>query len=178
MSGADMAMHALACHPASRSPAVRSVQAGLSCEGGDAVTLNYIITGDVGRIGVPHSRAPRRADGLWRRTCCECFVMAGDGAYLEFNFSPSGEWAAYAFRGYREPAPLPPDSDPRIAVVASDGKLTLEATIAAGVLPRRPWRIGLSAVVEDGAGVVTYWALRHAPGKPDFHHETAFALAL
>jgi hypothetical protein len=30
-------------------------------------------------------------------------MMAGEGPeYREFNFSPSGEWALYDFRGYRD----------------------------------------------------------------------------
>jgi hypothetical protein len=38
--------------------------------------------------------------------------------------------------------------------------------------------MGLSAVVKEASGALTYWALRHAPGKPDFHHSEAFALEL
>jgi hypothetical protein len=32
--------------------------------------------------------------------------------------------------------------------------------------------------VEDRSGSLSYWALRHAAGKPDFHHPDAFALEL
>jgi len=38
--------------------------------------------------------------------------------------------------------------------------------------------IAVSAVVEDQDGLLSYWALRHPPGKPDFHHADAFALVL
>lgn len=41
-----------------------------------------------------------------------------------------------------------------------------------------PWRLGLSAVIEETSGAKSYWALAHAPGKPDFHHPDAFALDL
>ena len=34
------------------------------------------------------------------------------------------------------------------------------------------------AVIEENDGRLSYWALRHAPGKPDFHHPEAFALEL
>ena len=37
---------------------------------------------------------------------------------------------------------------------------------------------GLSAVIEDPNGVLSYWALRHPPGKPDFHHPDTFALEI
>jgi hypothetical protein len=31
-------------------------------------------------------------------------------------------------------------------------------------------------VVEDEHGALSYWALKHAPGKPDFHHPDSLAL--
>jgi hypothetical protein len=33
-------------------------------------------------------------------------------------------------------------------------------------------------VVEDQSGKLSYWAVRHPPGKPDFHHPDCFALDL
>ena len=41
-----------------------------------------------------------------------------------------------------------------------------------------PWRIGLSAVIEERHGRKSYWALAHPPGKPDFHHDDCFAIEL
>ena len=39
-------------------------------------------------------------------------------------------------------------------------------------------RIGLSAVIEDTAGSLSYWALHHPRSKPDFHHRGGFILRL
>lgn len=39
-------------------------------------------------------------------------------------------------------------------------------------------QIALSAVIEEKDGTKSYWALRHPPGKPDFHHPDCFALTL
>jgi hypothetical protein len=40
---------------------------------------------------------------LWRRSCFEAFIGHGGGPdYWEYNFSPSGAWAAYHFSAYRE----------------------------------------------------------------------------
>ena len=39
-------------------------------------------------------------------------------------------------------------------------------------------KLGLSAVIEGADGGLSYWALRHPPGKPDFHHPEAFVLEL
>ena len=106
--------------------------------------------------------------------------MAEDGpGYREFNFSPSGEWAVYAFRGYREGGELDVEPAPGIAVQRKGDRLELYAQIRADILPPgRPLRLALSAVVEDADGTLSYWALRHLPGKPDFHHTDAFALQL
>jgi hypothetical protein len=45
-------------------------------------------------------------------------------------------------------------------------------------LPQNAARIGLSAVIEEQDGTISYWALRHAAGKPDFHHPDGFAMEL
>ena len=106
--------------------------------------------------------------------------MAGEGPeYREFNFSPSGEWAAYDFQSYRNGGVLENALSPGIVVRKATDKLELAAKISQGHLPHdRPLRLGLSAVVEDADGILSYWALRHPPGKPDFHHADAFDLQL
>ena len=106
--------------------------------------------------------------------------MAGEGPeYREFNFSPSGEWAVYDFRGYRNGGVLEHKLAPGIVVHKTMDRLELAAEIGQVLLPHgRPLRLGLSAIVEDAGGILSYWALRHPPGKPDFHHTDAFALQL
>ena len=106
--------------------------------------------------------------------------MPGEGpAYREFNFSPSGEWAVYDFRSYRNGGVLENERAPGTVVHSNTDRLELGAEIGRGLLPHgRPLKLGLSAIVEDAAGTLSYWALRHPPGKPDFHHTDAFALQL
>ena len=52
------------------------------------------------------------ADYLWEQTCLECFISSGnletDSSYIEINASPSGQYALYHFKSYRNPARLPP----------------------------------------------------------------------
>jgi hypothetical protein len=66
-----------------------------------------------------------------------------------------------------------------IKVRSSSDSYTLQASLDLDRfmgLPRdRSWRLGLSAVIEDANGGMSYWALTHPPGKPDFHHADAFA---
>jgi len=169
-------VHPLVCHPQSRPGAVRSVKAGVE-RGEGGVLLKFILQGDLEALRIPSPRPPRIAPRLWEHTCCEVFV-ARDGrpAYHEFNLSPSGEWAAHAFERYREGAMLSDAAlDPRIAVRRDAGRLELDALIRC---EGERLLIGLAAVVEAADGSLSYWALRHPPGKPDFHHRDAFALAL
>ncbi len=135
----------------------------------------YRIEGEIARLRIPPTRPPQRAERLWQHTCCELFACGPDAAASrEFNFSPSGEWAAYDFRGYREGA-RPLDSPAEIRLKRAAGRLELAASIAFGA---NKARLGLCAVLEEEGGALSYWALRHAPGKPDFHHPAAFALEL
>jgi hypothetical protein len=70
-------------------------------------------------------------------------------------------------------------SAPVIEVEASPEVFTLQASLQLDQLshlPRdAPWRLGLSALIEDKNGRKSYWALAHPPGKPDFHHGDCFA---
>lgn len=167
---------ALVPHPATPSAAARSIT--VQCKRGrDGLALRYVLDADVARVRIPAPRGAARADGLWRHTCFELFVApAGSSAYREFNFSPSGEWAAYAFARYREGGMPLECQGPRIVVRCARDALELDAAVAS--LPEGPLQVGLCAVVEEEGGALSYWALRHSPGKPDFHHAAAFALEL
>ncbi len=146
--------------------------------------MRFRLDGDMSRIRVPSPSAPRIATRLWEHTCFEAFVAIDDRpAYHEFNFAPSGEWAAYAFRGYRDGGSLADEAlAPSITLRTTDRRLELDALIrldrVSGAHPCAPLRIGLSAVIEANDGALSYWALRHPAGKPDFHHAEAFALRL
>jgi len=176
----------LACHPETPTEAVRGISARVSRAAEGSLAVTYVVEGELDRLRVPSPRAPRIAGRLWEHTCCEIFVACkGLPGYHEFNLSPSGEWAEYAFDGYRIPrvgesaaaAPAP-----QVAVRGAPGRLELDAVIRLDRLsaqhPGAELSLGLSAVIEDSDGALSYWALRHPPGKPDFHHPEAFVLDL
>ena len=137
------------------------------------LALRYRIEGDLDRLRIPPPRVPAPGERLWQHLCCEVFVArAAASAYREFNFSPSGEWAAYAFERYREGGPLGVP-DPGIAVHTDAAGLELSATIA---VEQALLRVALCAVIEERDGTLSYWALRHPSSRPDFHHPDGFAL--
>jgi hypothetical protein len=132
----------------------------------------------VSRFVIPDAAQQSRAGGLWQTTCFEAFLREqSEEAYREWNFAPSGQWAAYNFSGYRQGMT---DADvgrpPYIRMEDNLTWWTLGATIA--VESGKFWTLGLSAVLEEKDGIKSYWALAHAPGKPDFHAADCFAAKL
>lgn len=118
-----------------------------------------------------------RADGLWRTTCFEAFAGLSDGRYAEFNASPSKEWAAYGFDGYREGMRNLGGSVEVFAVERDEQSLTISAWLNWSEWPG-VHRVGVSAVIEEIDGNISYWALAHPSDKPDFHHPDSFVLEL
>lgn len=161
-------------------PAVTRIDGYVELAKDGSLRLIYTLTGNLAALRIPTAGHDRSTDGLWRHTCFEVFIMAGSGpAYREFNFSPSGDWANYSFRSYRESTAPGASSKPNITIKIDAHQLRLLVTLTPACLPTNDTlRAGISAVVEDADGGLSYWALRHPPGKPDFHHTDAFALTL
>jgi len=147
---------------------------------GPVATTNiwFGVSAPASRFVLPEA-AEGRADGLWKMTCFEAFLRAeGEEAYREWNFAPSGQWAAYDFAACRQGmANAEVGAPPYIRMEDNFTWWALGATIA--VPGDCKWRLGLSAVLEEADGTKSYWALAHPPGdKPDFHHADCFAAQL
>lgn len=165
-------------HPDTPCAAVRTIEVGVA-RGPDGLALHYTLTGTIAALRIPSAVAPRRADRLWEHTCFEAFVRTDDTDYREFNVSPSGEWAAYGFDRYRERSGWMCPVDLRADVERADDRLQLVVLLPAAALPADArGALALSAVIESADGSISYWALRHPAGRPDFHHLDGFALLL
>lgn len=171
-------------HPYTPGEWVWSISAEVELEAPATLVCRYSLHGEVNRLRVPAARTGRRAEGLWRHTCFEVFAAADPaGGYYEFNFSPALEWAAYRFSEYREGmAPASLTRAPGLQARKTSDRLELTAHVyldGLAELSSPPMlRLGLTAVVEDDGGSLSYWALRHAAGNPDFHDPDSFALEL
>lgn len=147
--------------------------------------LSWCVTGEIGGLVVPPPGRRQRRNDLWRSTCFEAFVApieAGGyrgGPYAEVNVSPSGAWAVYAFDGYRRGCrDLAQAAARYVEANASAAQLEVHAVMTGVPLlsgEATQIALGLSAVIEDIDGDLSYWALAHGPGAPDFHHASAFA---
>ena len=195
--------------------AVDAILCGIAVDCDGKAALNYIVSADPAALKLAPACVPEWRDELWHTTCFELFVRCGDElSYREYNFAPSGAWAAYHFDDYRSRmAPLdtaPPciltsnkqQFDASMAVELArqgiesamiEAMLAMECDDAPGPASQfamsvqldgldahraSPLRIALSAVIEEIDGTKSYWALRHPPGPPDFHHRDCFALTL
>jgi hypothetical protein len=171
----------LSPHPDFSSGAVAQIEVKVARPSVDRVVLSYIVTGEISSIRMRPIAAANRGDELWRHTCFEIFARTSSGLdYYEFNFAPSTQWAAYRFNGYRSGMSVAAEIDAAsIETHSSPDRFTLQAAIPIDRLSalsrNTPWRLGLSAVIEDKTGHMSYWALAHPPGKPDFHHMDCFA---
>ena len=172
-----MGKHRLIPHPDSICTAVTGIEVDIVLSAPGGVDLRYVVTGRMDEIDFPSVIDRGLTYELWRHTCFEMFSRTvGAERYDELNLSPSSQWVSFGFASYRSDrgvlCSVPPDIVSRIEADRYELR-------AFGVLSERgPWRIGLSAVIEEKSGRKSYWALAHPPGAPDFHHEDCFALEL
>jgi hypothetical protein len=169
--------HTLVAHASCASAKVSAISVRWNELPDGRLMLRYRIDG-AALLAVPELRSAARRDGLWRETCCELFLYDGAGKYREFNFAPSGQWAAYAFEGYRNGGrdyePLRP---PEITTDLGNNIFVLTVFIDARELAGAI-SAALSAVIVEAGGQTSYWALAHGGEKPDFHDPSCFRVRI
>jgi len=169
-------------HPSSACSAIHRFGASIECDpSADELRISFRIDGAIGRLRLPECGSVLRADGLWQHSCFEAFVRSDAGdSYHEFNFAPSGAWAAYRFASRREGRQSPALSAPRTEFRRTADVFELNAAIALVGIPdlaqATVLQAGLAAVIEDLDGGLSYWALAHRAAQPDFHDPGTFVL--
>ena len=172
----------LVLHPATQGGSVSGI--AVAIERADAeVRLSYRLEGDIARLRLPEPAEAMRADSLWQHSCFEAFLRPDGGErYYEFNFAPSSSWAAYGFAARRGERESPELAAPAIACRRDAGSFEMTVRLPIDGLPELAQAAaidaGISAVVEDARGLLTYWALAHASREPDFHDPATFRLRL
>lgn len=158
-------MPQLVRHPDTPPGAILGVEAEL-VRLPEGATATFRAIGDLSRLVIPPPASPERADGLWRTSCFELFVGNEGHAYREFNFSPSGAWAAYRFDDYRDGMA---EAEARVSIETSRHAKWFELVARVGADFSMPAMVGLTAVIEETDGDTRYWSASFAPGKADFH---------
>ena len=171
-------MHRLIVHPATAPVRVRCIAVAVATHDG-TLCLDWTLESAQALL-IPRAAPPERTDQLWTTTCFELFARhAGEAGYVEFNFSPSGQWAAYHFSDCRfgmTPHPMP--SAPQIDIEIRGQVMQFAVRLDRTALPLAPLAIGLSAVIDEAEHGLSYWALAHPGARPDFHHRDCFAAQL
>ena len=147
---------------------------------GAAATVNiwFGVGAPASRFVLPEADEPSRADELWRTTCFEAFLREeGADGYSEWNFAPSGQWAAYDFirpRGYGRgsTSPLRPTSGWR--TISPGGRL--EPRFRSMLEKAGSSRSRRSLRRRTAPSPTGRWPMR--ADKPDFHHPDCFVAKL
>lgn len=169
-------------HPQSPCKAVRRISVDIGFGTGPGVLqVRYRIEGDIGRLTLPTTDFARRSDGLWQHTCFEAFLRPdASESYHEFNFAPSGDWAAYRFSTRRSDRSFPDLPGPLVRFHFGKEFCDLSADIQIPALPELAVasviHAGMAAVIETNEGGLSWWALSHGAAKPDFHDPATFVL--
>lgn len=148
----------------------------------ESVFISYRIKQGLSSIDLG-SAAPNknRLMKLWEKTCFELFIKNEKNQYIEFNFSPSFEWNCFYFNksgeALNEWVPMQP---PVIDILLSNEHFFIFVDIRKKNFPpdffqeKSQLSAGITCVIKDKAGLMSYWALSHADTRPNFHHFDSF----
>ena len=147
------------------------------------ITVRYALVGHLPDIAFPHpADTPSRKDRLWEETCFELFLAVKNATeYWEFNLSPAGHWNVYHFTEYRHgmreetvlsSLPFQVRNGPEYFMLAVE--FDVEKIVPSG----RSLEVGITAVIKQKGGRITYWALTHSAPQPDFHRRDSFIIGL
>jgi hypothetical protein len=152
---------------------------------GGKLELVYRLSGELEALLIPELSNPNRADELWKHTCFEIFILQAEApGYVEFNFAPTGQWAAYSFRSRRSGMRnIEQVGEAPIGTMMFGRQFVLKAELdLSGVEGLPPsvatWRAAMSTVIEAVDGRKAYWAVQHPEGNPDFHAPEGFVIDL
>ncbi len=142
--------------------------------------ISFKLTGDIKNIDLDHGTPKHeRIIGLWEKTCFELFFKNERGEYFEFNFSPVFEWNAFYFEkkgaALKEYQAL---DSLKLDILHSLDVFLLIAEIDKTKIPESFFKgeimAGITSVIKETNGELSYWALSHADQKPNFHHFDSF----
>ena len=147
---------------------------------GERISCTWRLTGNLDRIHWPGPcEKPQRKMSLWEHTCFEFFIGTMDsGGYYEFNQSPAGHWNSFSFSGVRtDMAETEALRGIRCVTEMPDrSSASVTAEVGFQAPSTGPYRVGVSAVIEEVSGRYHYFALAHSHGRADFHHRDNHSL--
>lgn len=158
-----------------------SIEAELN-QNSDCLFLSFRINNEFNLVdhgnGTPKKE---RVTGLWEKTCFELFIKNESGQYLEFNFSPVFEWDCFYFNRKGESLKRWEKMQmPVTDILLSEADFLHFSVIKKDFFPEgffdsgRDLQVGISSVIKEKSGRLSYWALSHADSRPNFHDFRSF----
>lgn len=141
----------------------------------DNLGLIFTLKGDISSFIIPPlKKEQERCDRLWERTCFECFLgNTHKDEYLEFNFSPSGDWNFFYFFNYRDGKLEYPLDTPKMTQKNTPNLMTLEINLSLDKFPYNFDLINISAILID-KNKKNYFSIKHPIKGPDFHQKSTW----
>jgi hypothetical protein len=142
--------------------------------------LKYIIVGDILSLKIPKYGDAKFTHGLWNATCFELFLVKKEqNGYVEFNFSPSKEWAIYEFSDYRQKTGDIENITPFIEFFHDEYSAEMIISFDISTLTMIDFEHlsgAFSVVLLTNENELSYWARKHLKDKADFHDLNNFSL--
>ena len=149
----------------------------------ESIFVSFRIQKNLAQVDLGNS-TPHKARilKLWEKTCFELFIKNKSDQYIEFNFSPNFEWNCFYFNKQGDPLRewenMPrPESD----ILLSAEHFFMFVNIKKEFFPKgffeknRKLSAGITCVIKDKLGDISYWALAHTDmTRPNFHHFDSF----
>jgi len=150
------------------------ISADLAIRSSDHIDLIFQWNDPDKKIVFSEEPANGRHVGLWQQTCFEVFIQpSGVKKYFEINLTPQKAWNVFSFDDYR--MPQPPRELPGAHLVSFNFKAgELKATFKVPEADLRKINVSFCSVVVLKDTGVTYWSVKHADTKPNFHHFGSF----
>lgn len=148
------------------------------------LTVSFSLSGNLAMLAIPSfaSTTAQRRDNIWTHTCFEIFISPQHREdYWEVNIAPSGDWNFYHFQEYRT-GMRREEAFQSLPVHASWTQNTfhIATTIDLQKICTAPNILGtgIASVLAEKNGALSYWAVKHAPDRPDFHRKENFCFDL
>lgn len=146
----------------------------------ESVYISYKVTGDLMSVDLGSGRSlHNRVIKLWEKSCFELFINDSTGSYLEFNFSPEFEWNAFYFQKKGDALKEYEKVDSiKVDILLSHEVFHLIVEIDKKKFPENFFKgelsAGITSVIKEKNGNLSYWALSHEDTKPNFHDFRSF----
>lgn len=136
----------------------------------DIIEVSFIWTDTNNLISFANTPAGIRATQLWQQTCFEAFIQPiGGSRYFEINLTTNKSWNVFEFMDYRNPQP-PKEFIKADLLSFKVEENEIKAQVKFTGENFKKVKASICAVIQNKNGTSSYWSIKHAGSKPDFHH--------